>query len=63
MRNKLQELMRSGRGQGMVEYILIVALIALVVVVGVKTFGGKVTQIFQDKAKQLGEETGVTENK
>jgi Flp pilus assembly pilin Flp len=55
---KLKHLAKSERAQGMTEYIIIVALIALVAVAGVKMFGGKIAQLFQDKAKQIETETG-----
>lgn len=58
MRTYSGRFVRSQRGQGMVEYILIVALIALVAIAGIKLFGGKLSQMFNDKAKQLEQETG-----
>ena len=57
MQKKCQTWLRSSRAQGMVEYILIVALIALVAIVGVKMFGGKISQIFSNKAEQIEKET------
>ncbi|MFH1367822.1 MAG: Flp family type IVb pilin [Elusimicrobiota bacterium] len=44
---------RNSRGQGMVEYILIVALIAVIVLVGIKLFGGKINTLFQDSAEKI----------
>jgi Flp pilus assembly pilin Flp len=58
MVKQLKHLGSSARAQGMTEYIIIVALIALVAVAGVKMFGGKIAQLFQDKAKQIETETG-----
>jgi Flp pilus assembly pilin Flp len=49
---------QSTRAQGMVEYILIVALIALVAMVGIKLFGGKISAVFEKKAGQLEKEVG-----
>lgn len=40
-------------GQTLVEYALILALIAVVVIVAVTTLGGKVTQIFNNVSSQL----------
>jgi len=45
------------RGQGMTEYILIIALIAIVVIVGVRMFGTKVNEGFQRAASQIEENT------
>jgi pilus assembly protein Flp/PilA len=42
------------KGQGMTEYILIVALIAVAVIASVKMFGGKVNQGFTNAATQVG---------
>ncbi len=58
MRTQIARLWRSPRGQGMVEYILIVALIALVAIAGIKLFGGKLGQLFTNKANQIEQETG-----
>ena len=38
------------KGQGMVEYILIIALIALIVIVGVKMLGKKTQKAYNDSA-------------
>ncbi|NTV53393.1 MAG: hypothetical protein HGA76_10340 [Candidatus Firestonebacteria bacterium] len=51
---------KSERAQGMTEYIIIVALIALVAIGAVKMFGGKIAKLFQDKATQLETETQGT---
>lgn len=61
MRNERRRFVRPQQGQGMVEYILIVALIALVAIAGIKLFGGKLSQMFTEKAKEIGQETGVQE--
>ena len=42
------------KGQGMTEYILIVALIAVAVIGAVKIFGGKVNNGFQNASNQVG---------
>ena len=44
-------------GQGMVEYILIVALIAVAVIGAVRLFGGKVNKGFQNAATEIGNAT------
>jgi len=46
------------KGQGMTEYILIVALIAVAVIAAVKMFGGKVNSGFQNASNQVGNATG-----
>lgn len=55
MSARVMELLRSKKAQGMTEYILIVALIALLAVVGVRMFGGTISKLFQDKAKEIEE--------
>jgi pilus assembly protein Flp/PilA len=62
MRMKVSRFVRAQQGQGMVEYILIVALIALVAIVGIKLFGGKLSQLFTNKANQIEQETGGQAN-
>jgi Flp pilus assembly pilin Flp len=47
---------KNSRGQGMVEYVLIVALIALIVLAGVKLFGGKVKDLFSSAADKVATE-------
>jgi len=42
------KILRGKRGQGMTEYILIIALIAILVIGAVKFFGGKVKKSFRD---------------
>lgn len=44
-------------GQGMVEYILIIALIALIVIVGVKTLGRKTQKAYDQSADKIESET------
>ncbi|HPN65544.1 MAG TPA: hypothetical protein PLB12_01170 [Candidatus Goldiibacteriota bacterium] len=51
--NKLKNLIKSKKGQGMTEYILIIALIALFVIGGVKFFGQKVKKGFNDSAETI----------
>lgn len=41
------------KGQGMVEYILIVALIAVIVIAGVRLFGGQVRDLFKNSADRV----------
>ncbi len=53
MKKLLKKLVMEEEAQGMVEYILIVALVALVVVGAVRMFGGKVQKLFSDKAGEL----------
>ena len=58
MLRRLQDMKKGERAQGMTEYIIIVALIALVAVAGVKIFGSKIANLFQNKATQIETETG-----
>ncbi|MBN2753303.1 MAG: hypothetical protein JXR81_00415 [Candidatus Goldbacteria bacterium] len=55
----MKKLIGSNKGQGMTEYILIIALIALFVIGGVKFFGKKVKAGFNDAADQI--ESSVNE--
>ena len=52
----------SQSGQGMTEYILIVALIAIAVIGAVKFFGGNVKSGFQNAGNQLGAATSGNSN-
>jgi len=47
-------------GQGMVEYALIVALIAVIVIAVVKVFGKQITALFTDSTKKITSGTGVS---
>jgi len=44
-------------GQGMTEYILIVAFIAVAAVVAVKMFGSQITGLFTKSSDKIGKET------
>ena len=44
-------------GQGMTEYILIVALIAVVVVAVVNKFGTQIKELFTDSSDKIADET------
>lgn len=52
-------MLKNKKGQGMVEYILIIILIVIIALVGVKTFGGKLNSIFQDTSKKVGTEANT----
>jgi len=43
------------KGQTMVEYILIVVLIAIVAIAAIKIFGGRIRQAFSRAAEQVEE--------
>ncbi len=45
--------LRDEEGQGMVEYGLIIALVAIVVIAALVILGPKVANIFNDAGKQL----------
>jgi pilus assembly protein Flp/PilA len=49
----LKRFLNDESGQGMVEYALIIALIAVVVIVAVTTLGGKVSDIFDTISDSL----------
>jgi pilus assembly protein Flp/PilA len=46
MLNLLKKLFKEEEGQGMVEYGLIIALIAIVVITALSLLGGKLTAVF-----------------
>ncbi|MDD2523765.1 MAG: Flp family type IVb pilin [Endomicrobiia bacterium] len=52
-------MLRSNKGQGMVEYILIVVLIVIVALVGVKLFGKNVNEIFTSSADKISQEASA----
>jgi pilus assembly protein Flp/PilA len=45
-------------GQGLVEYILIIALIAIVAIAGLKFFGGKIKSLFTKAGQTIEKEAG-----
>jgi Flp pilus assembly pilin Flp len=54
----LRRLAGEERGAGMVEYALIIGLIALVAVTGLRYFGGQVaTTLYSDSATRIGSAT------
>ena len=50
---KLQNMFRNEKGQGMVEYGLIIGLVAVVVIVALTALGGKVDGVFKAIATKL----------
>jgi pilus assembly protein Flp/PilA len=53
MLTTLKTMIRDEKGATMVEYGLLVALIALVAIVGVKTLGTKLNSLFSSAASSL----------
>ena len=53
----LKRLFYEEDGQGMVEYGLIIALIAVAVIVALGALGGGIKRIFENVNAELGEET------
>ena len=53
MKAKLMGLMKDDEGQGMVEYGLIIALIAVVVMVALGTMGTNISTIFTNTANKI----------
>ncbi|MHB9155420.1 MAG: Flp family type IVb pilin [Endomicrobiales bacterium] len=56
----LRKFLKDESGQGMVEYVLIVALIAVIVIAGVKLFGKQIQALFSDSTTKISSETGVS---
>ncbi|MCL2144991.1 MAG: hypothetical protein FWH43_05840 [Endomicrobia bacterium] len=54
--------LRSARGQGMVEYILIVVVVVGLVLVGYRAFGGKVKEAFNEGGNQIEAESSAAYN-
>lgn len=54
MKNLLQRLKNEESGQGMVEYGLILALVAIVVIVILTTMGGNLKNLFSKTSDTLG---------
>lgn len=50
---RIQSFLRSEKGQGMVEYGLIIALVAIVVIAAIVLLGGSLTGIFTKSADTL----------
>lgn len=60
MMNKMNSLIRSEEGQGMTEYIIIVALIAIAAIAVVTVFGNNLRNLFSASANALaGSETAT----
>jgi len=55
VKNFLSNILRKQDGQGMVEYALILALIAVVSIVIIGTLGGQIKARFQDISDKLGD--------
>ncbi|MCL2485923.1 MAG: hypothetical protein FWF00_06680 [Endomicrobia bacterium] len=53
--------LKRNKGQGMVEYILIVAVVIGIVFGAYKLMGGTVKQKFQDANKSISNESATTE--
>lgn len=52
-------MLRSNKGQGMVEYILIIVLVVIVVIAGVRLFGDKVNSLFEDSTDKISTEATI----
>ncbi|GFO64877.1 Flp family type IVb pilin [Geomonas paludis] len=50
---KMKDALKSNRGQGLVEYALILVLIAIVVILAVRTLGTTTRNIFQNVNTEL----------
>ena len=60
MKKMLNWFISEESGQGMVEYGLIIALIAVVVIVALTTMGGSISNIFNSASGALDEAAGST---
>jgi pilus assembly protein Flp/PilA len=57
MRMRLQAMIRTERGASAVEYGLLVALIAVIIIVAVTLLGGNLSGIFNETATSIGDGT------
>ena len=48
MLRKIRGILRSKKGQGMTEYVILVAMIAVACIVIVKLFGNQIYQLFKE---------------
>ena len=54
MKSMLARFHKSTRGANMVEYILLVGVVALIAIAGFKLFGGKVKDKIQEQGNSVG---------
>ena len=47
------KILKNKKGQGMVEYILIIVLVVIVVIAGLKLFGGNIKKMFDTSNQQI----------
>ncbi len=52
-------MLKNKKGQGMVEYILIIFLVVVVVIAAVKIFGGKVNTMFSQTNEKISSTANV----
>ena len=50
---KCKKMVRNQRGQGLVEYALILVLIAIVVITGIQTLGNTTSSVFSNVTNEL----------
>jgi Flp pilus assembly pilin Flp len=53
--NKIRQLIKDTRGANLVEYIILVGVIALIALAGFKMFGTKVQAKIQEQAGKVGQ--------
>jgi Flp pilus assembly pilin Flp len=46
-------ILKNERGQGMAEYIIIVILVAIIVLVGIRLFGGSIINQFNNATNEI----------
>ncbi|KXG45084.1 hypothetical protein U473_11050 [Tepidibacillus decaturensis] len=60
VKRNIKEALQNEKGQGMVEYGLIIALIAVVVIVALTTMGGNLKDLFNKVAGDVSSTSGGT---
>jgi pilus assembly protein Flp/PilA len=61
-KSRLQELIEDTRGANLVEYIILVGVVALIALAGYKVFGGAVDKKINDQAKGVQSINGAAAN-
>jgi pilus assembly protein Flp/PilA len=59
VRNRRQNLLKDTRGANLVEYIILVGVVALIAIAGFKIFGSRVEAKINEQAESVGSVNGA----
>lgn len=59
VRNSLRNLLKDTRGANLVEYIILVGVVALIAIAGFKIFGSRVEAKINEQAESVGSVNGA----